>query len=192
MQRAERTELRDGSLVLRPWRLEDVPRVARICGDREISRWTRVPSPYTEEHARTWIEQTVRDWDSGQGEAAFAVTDATSGEVVGAIGLRIHEDYAVQGSIGYWVAADARGRGVATNALRLVSQWGLRHLGLPRVQLVTDPANEASQRVAEKAGFSREGLLRSYLQMPNERRDVVMFSLLAAELEDPEAGTGRV
>lgn len=192
MQRPERTELTDGSLVLRPWRLEDVPRVARICSDPEISRWTRVPSPYTEEHARTWIEQTVRDWDSGQGEAAFAVTDA-SGEVVGAIGLRLlQEEYGVRGSIGYWVAAEARGRGVATDALKLASRWGLRQLGLQRLELVTDPANEASQRVAEKAGFRREGLLRSYLQLPNGRRDVVMFSLLAEELEDAEAGTGSV
>jgi RimJ/RimL family protein N-acetyltransferase len=178
--------------VLRPWRLEDVPRVARICSDPEISRWTRVPSPYTEEHARTWIEQTVRDWDSGQGEAAFAVTD-TSGEVVGAIGLRLlQEEYGVRGSIGYWVAAEARGRGVATDALKLASRWGFRQLGLQRLELVTDPANEASQRVAEKAGFRREGLLRSYLQLPNGRRDVVMFSLLAEELEDAEAGTGGV
>jgi RimJ/RimL family protein N-acetyltransferase len=192
MQRPERTELTDGSLVLRPWRLEDVPRVARICSDPEISRWTRVPSPYTEEHARTWIEQTVRDWDSGQGEAAFAVTD-TSGEVVGAIGLRLlQEEYGVRGSIGYWVAAEARGRGVATDALKLASRWGFRQLGLQRLELVTDPANEASQRVAEKAGFRREGLLRSYLQLPNGRRDVVMFSLLAEELEDAEAGTGGV
>jgi RimJ/RimL family protein N-acetyltransferase len=192
MQRPERTELTDGSLVLRPWRPEDVPRVARICSDPEISRWTRVPSPYTEEHARTWIEQTVRDWDSGQGEAAFAVTDA-SGEVVGAIGLRLlQEEYGVRGSIGYWVAAEARGRGVATDALKLASRWGLRQLGLERLELVTDPANEASQRVAKKAGFRREGLLRSYLQLPNGRRDVVMFSLLAQELEDAEAGTGSV
>ena len=189
MQSPERTELTDGSLLLRPWRLEDVPRVAQICADPEISRWTRVPFPYTEEHARTWIEQTVHDWDSGEGEAAFAVTEATSGEVVGAIGLRpMHEEYGVRGSIGYWVAAEARGRGVATGALKLVSRWGLGLLGLPRVELVTDPENEASQRVAEKAGFRREGLLRSYLQMPNGRRDVVMFSLLADELEDAEAG----
>jgi len=191
VQGPERTELTDGSLVLRPWRLEDVPRVAEICRDPEIPRWTRVPSPYTEEHARTWIEQTVREWDARQGEAAFAVTDAESREVVGAIGLRLLEHYSVRGSIGYWVAADARGRGVATNALRLVSRWALRELGLPRVELVTDPANVASQRVAEKAGFRQEGLLRSYIQMPSGRRDCVMFSLLANELDDAEGGRGR-
>jgi RimJ/RimL family protein N-acetyltransferase len=187
-----RTELTDGSLVLRPFRLEDVPRVAEICRDPEIPRWTRVPSPYTEEHARSWIEQTVRDWERRDGEAAFAVTDARTGVVVGAIGLRLLEDgYSARGSIGYWVAADARGRGVATDALRIVSRWALQQLGLPRVELVTDPDNRASQRVAEKAGFRQEGLLRAYIPVPNGQRDCVMFSRLASELEDGQAGKGK-
>src|ERR671936_156372 len=176
MEGLERTELSDGTLVLRPWRLDDVPRVTEICADPEISRWTRVPFPYAEEHARIWIEQTIRDWDDRR-QAAFAVTDAATGEVVGAIGLRLYEDYALQASIGYWVAKEARGRGVATGALRLVSRWALRELGLPRVQLVT-----------ERAGFRREGLLRSYIELQERRRDCLMFSLLADELEDENRG----
>src|SRR5919201_4056876 len=187
MEALARTELSDGALVLRPWRLDDVPRVTEACGDREISRWTRVPFPYTEEHARSWIEQTIRDWDDRK-HAAFAVTDAESGELVGAIGLRLHEDYALQASIGYWVAREARRRGVATGAVRLVSQWALRELALPRVQLVTDPENVPSQIVAERAGFRREGLLRSYLELQGGRRDCLMFSLLASELEDENRG----
>jgi [ribosomal protein S5]-alanine N-acetyltransferase len=111
-----------------------------------------------------------------------------TGEVVGAVGLRLHEDYALQGSIGYWVAPEARGRGIATAALRIVSRWALRELGLPRVQLVTDPENEPSQRVAEAAGFRRDGLLRSYIELQGGRRDCVLYSLLAGELEDRDRG----
>ena len=183
MEGPARTELSDGVLVLRPWRLEDVRRVTEICQDPEISRWTNVPSPYQEEHACTWIEQTIRDWDDRK-HAAFAVTDAVTGEVVGAIGLRFHEDYALQASAGYWVAKEARGRGVATGALRLVSGWALRELGLPRVQLITDPENLPSQKVAERAGFRREGLLRKYFEFSGRRRDCLIFSLLEGELED--------
>ena len=124
MKAPARTELKDGTLLLRSWRLEDVPRVTEACQDPEIPRWTAViPEPYTEADARAWIEQTIRDWDEHR-EAAFAVTDAETGEVVGAIGLNLQQHYALQASIGYWVAKEARGRGVATAALRLVAPVG--------------------------------------------------------------------
>jgi [ribosomal protein S5]-alanine N-acetyltransferase len=87
------------------------------------------------------------------------------------------------GHIGYWCAADARGRGVTTRALRLLSKHSLEELGLERLELITDPDNRASQRVAEKVGFQREGVLRSHLLHPDgRRRDSVMFSLLPGEL----------
>jgi RimJ/RimL family protein N-acetyltransferase len=88
------------------------------------------------------------------------------------------------GHIGYWMTAEARGRGLTTAALRALSRWGIEDLGLGRVELVTDPENIASQRVAEKAGFQREGILRSMLlSRDGSRRDGVMFSLLPDELE---------
>jgi ribosomal-protein-alanine N-acetyltransferase len=180
------TELRGGEIVLRPWRLEDVARVTEICQDPEIVRWTLVPSPYEEEHARNWIEQTLRDWDD-RAHATFAITHER-GEVVGAIGLRLQRNYALNGSIGYWVAREARGRGVATAALRLLAQWAFEEARLPRLELVTDPDNIASQRVAERAGFRREGVLRSYIERRGERQDCVIFSLLPGELQDGEAG----
>jgi RimJ/RimL family protein N-acetyltransferase len=191
MQWPGRVELSDGSLLLRPWRAEDVPRAAEICRDPEISRWTSVPRPYTEEHARTWIEQTRRDWERGEGEAAFAVTDAGGGEVLGAIGLRLTGSREGEGSVGYWVAADARGHGVATGALRLVAEWAFRSLGLRRLELVTLPGNEASQRVAEKAGFRREGVLPRHLEHDGEPRDCVLYSAESNAFEDAEAGTAR-
>ena len=85
--------------------------------------------------------------------------------------------------IGYWVAAPARGQGVCTRALTLLSRWALTEPELRRLELITDPDNHASQRVAEKVGFRREGVLRSHLLHPDGRlRDSVMFSLLPGEL----------
>jgi RimJ/RimL family protein N-acetyltransferase len=87
------------------------------------------------------------------------------------------------GHIGYWVVADARGRGICTAALRTLSRWAIEDLALGRLELVTDPANVGSQRVAEKAGFRREGVLRSHLlHRDGRRRDSVLFSLLPDEL----------
>jgi RimJ/RimL family protein N-acetyltransferase len=83
--------------------------------------------------------------------------------------------------LGYWVKAGARGRGVATRAVVLVARFAFDELGAARVQLVTEPDNVASQRVAEKAGFIREGTLRSFLSFKGRRRDAVMFSLLPGE-----------
>jgi hypothetical protein len=76
------------------------------------------------------------------------------------------------------------GRGAAEYvAVRLVARWALRQPGIARVQLWTSPENTASQRVAERSGFQREGTLRSYGEVEGERVDAVFFSLLASDLD---------
>jgi RimJ/RimL family protein N-acetyltransferase len=170
-------ELRDGDLVLRPWTLDDVPTIIEACNDAEIQHWIpTVPRPYTEEDARAFVLGEV----PGIGKEQFAITEG--GQVVGSMGLGIRESTR-NGSIGYWCAREARGRGLTTRALRLLSRYALEDLGLERLELITDPDNHASQRVAEKVGFQREGVLRSHLLHPDgRRRDSVMFSLLPGEL----------
>jgi len=88
------------------------------------------------------------------------------------------------GQIGYWVAPEARRQGVATRSVRLLSRWALGLLGLARVEVRVDVENTASQQVAEAAGFTREGVLRSRAESKGRRWDEVMFSLLPADLED--------
>jgi len=102
-----------------------------------------------------------------------------SGELFGGIGLRSEGDGRVE--VGYWVRREERGRKVASRALRLISAWALDGLGVARVQLHADVENVPSQRVAENAGFTREGVLRSWLEHRGERRDHVLYSLLATE-----------
>lgn len=175
-------ELEDGVVRLRPWTMEDVPAVYDACQDPEISRWIPfVPSPYTLEDAEAYVRGCV---DSGDERLPFAVVAAAGGELLGAIDMRLNE-HRYRGHIGYWVVAAARGRGVATRALRLVSRRGLDELGLVRLELITDPDNVASQRVAEKVGYRREGVLRAHLRHPDGRlRDSVLFSLLPGELRE--------
>jgi RimJ/RimL family protein N-acetyltransferase len=180
LRRIARMEVRGDRVVLRAWRLEDVPAVAAACRDPEIAHWLAlVPQPYTEEHARLYIEDCI---DAPEDRQPFAITDASSGEVVGSIDMRISR--LQTGHIGYWMAPQARGRGICTEALRTLSRWAIEELDVGRVELVTDPENIASQRVAEKAGFQREGVLRSMLlNRDGSRRDGVMFSLLPGELD---------
>ena len=172
-------EVHGEGVVLRSWRIEDVPAVTAACQDDQIARWLAlVPQPYTEEHARFYVEECIQ---ADEERRPFAIADASTGDVVGSIDMHINR--LQTGHIGYWVAAQARGRGVAPNALRALSRWAFESLGLGRVELVTDPENIASQRVAEKAGFQREGVLRSMLlYRDGSRRDAVIFSLLPEDL----------
>ena len=173
-------EVRGERVVLRPWRLEDVPAVTAACQEAEIARWLAfVPQPYTEEDARFYIQNCL---NAREDRTPFAITDAETGEVIGSIDMRINR--MDTGHVGYWLAAEARGRGLTAAALLALSRWGFEELGLGRVELVTDPDNIASQRVAEKAGFMREGILRSILvNRDGSRRDGVMFSLLPEDLD---------
>jgi RimJ/RimL family protein N-acetyltransferase/GrpB-like predicted nucleotidyltransferase (UPF0157 family) len=173
--------LSDGVVALRPWKAADLRDITECCQDPEIPRWTRVPSPYGEEHARMFLAETEHSRLAGE-QLSMAVTAAGGGELLGAIGLRAQgEDRGAD--VGYWVAAPARRRGTAVRALRLLSGWALRVLGAERVQVVAHPLNEASQRVALRAGFRREGLLRKYQFSNGSWEDRVAFSLLAADLE---------
>ena len=172
--------LADHEVLLRPWRLGDVPAVTAACQDPEISRWTVVPREYTELHATEFI--ATRDTDRAAGrELALAVVDHEDA-LLGAIGMSNFDWADRKGEIGYWMAREARGRGLGTRALRLLSRWALESLGLERLELMANPANEASQRLAESAGFTREGTLRRYRTRHGEREDLIMFSLLPEDL----------
>jgi RimJ/RimL family protein N-acetyltransferase len=173
--------LSDGHVVLRRWRIEDAPAVDAACQDPEIAYWIPfIPRPYTLADAETFIRDCL---ETGDDRGAFAVTLAGRDEALGSMDMRINQFGT--GHIGYWIAAEARGGGLCTRALRLISRWGFADRGLGRLELVTDPENHASQRVAEKAGFTREGVLRSHILHPDgRRRDSVMFSLLPGELAE--------
>lgn len=169
--------LEDDVIRLRPFTLDDVPAVTAACRDPEIPRWTLVPTDYSEDIAREWIGRVVAPTES---DLALAVEDRDTGRLAGSISISIVKPSV--GEFGYWAVAEFRGRGLTTRALRLFSRWAIDELGLARLQLGTIPGNVASERVAEKAGFRREGLLRSYVDQRGERRDVYLWSLLPGEL----------
>jgi RimJ/RimL family protein N-acetyltransferase len=178
--------LSDGVVVLRPWQERDVAAITSACRDDEIAWWLdQVPQPYGEGEARTYVAMTRRGWKDGT-HAAFAITDAKSDEVIGSIGVHWLDPEHGVAEVGYWVRREARGRGVATRATRLVSRWAIARGGMKRLQLRADRRNVASQRVAERAGFRQEGVMRSVRFNPRQGRrvDFVLYSLLADELAE--------
>ncbi|MEK6250605.1 MAG: GNAT family protein [Actinomycetota bacterium] len=177
--------LEDGLIALRPPREPDVEAVTAACQDPLVARFTLVPSPYSEDDARAWFRDAERQRREGTG-LHFVTVDAVDDRVLASVGINAITWAHRVGQIGYWVAPEARQRGVATRSVRLLSRWALGSLGLARVEIRVDVENGASQQVAEGAGFTREGVLRSRAESKGRRWDEVMFSLLPADIEDAE------
>lgn len=174
--------LSDGVVTLRGWTLADAAECARACNDPLTAQWLPVPKPYSLADAQSYIGAFIAGaWADGTA-AELAVTDAATGELLGAMGLKLGGRKLGYGEVGYWTAPWARGRGVAGRGAALSARWGLEALGLSRVELLADVDNLASQRAAEKAGFVREGVARqSRPDRDGVARDMVVFSLLAGE-----------
>jgi RimJ/RimL family protein N-acetyltransferase len=150
--------LRDGDLVLRPKRPTDAEAITAACQDPEIPRWTLVPSPYSLEDARAFLESSAEEEAAGKSVNLLAV-DARDDRLLGSFSLMELDHEAGYGEIGYWMAAEARGRGIATRAVRLLAGWARHELGLVRIDVLPHKDNPASRRVAEKAGFTDTGEL---------------------------------
>jgi RimJ/RimL family protein N-acetyltransferase len=171
----------ESTTALRPWREEDLPALVAACQDPEIPRWTRVPSPYGESDARQYLHGRFDAIRSGS-SAPYAIVEAHDDRrLLGAIGLLAINWPNRRAEVGYWLAREARGSGHATRAVRLICDWGLRSLGIERIGLLAATGNRASQRVAERAGFSREGVLRSYMPSWGDRHDMVAYALLGGD-----------
>jgi RimJ/RimL family protein N-acetyltransferase len=178
----------DGVIALRQWVAEDAETIVHcLDGDEEIARWLdQVPQPYTRADALAYI--------GGLGESAFAVVDVQTGEVLGSIGVTFNDSGDV-GEIGYWLRRDARRRGAMTRAVRLACDWAFARDGVERLQLRADVENEPSRRVAERAGFVLEGVLRSahWNVRLGRRQDWAMYSLLPHEwrrMSSASSGSG--
>ena len=168
-------------IVLRRADTDDIPWITAACGDRELSRYApAIPYPYSESDARAFVRRAAQEWAEGSG-ATFVIAQAPESEGLGVVALHLPTADPGLAGIGYWLRREARGHGAATTALRLVSRWAIESLGIKRLSLETAPENTASQRVAERAGFSREGLLRAWMPTRAGRRDSVMFSMLPGE-----------
>ena len=163
-------------VLLRPWDPADADAVFAACQDVEIQRWTTVPSPYSLADAVGYVTTVASEaWEHGG--VLLAVIEAATGQFAGSIGAHHVIDGVAQ--VGYWTAPAARGRGLTSDALRTLTRWLLHEGGAARVELVVEPANVGSVRVAEAAGFMREGLLRQQLALRFRRADVAIYSALA-------------
>lgn len=145
--------LASDDIVLRPWADDDAAWYVAARDDL-ILAWTRESEALTVAEAAEAFANAAANPNRG----GFAIADATSGELLGNVGIALHDDSV---ELSYWVAPPARGRGVASAALATAAFWAANTFGKGTLELVTHPGNVASRRVAENAGFVATGIRSS-------------------------------
>jgi RimJ/RimL family protein N-acetyltransferase len=123
-----------------------------------------VPSPYHREHAAEYIGKVAAERDEGRAFNFLAVDE--QGRILGSFGLMELDKAPSYGEIGYWVAKDARGKGVATRAVELLRDWAVEVQGCELIELVIHQDNALSIRVAERTGFLDTGERRPAPRQP--------------------------
>src|SRR6266498_4739977 len=163
----------DEAVALRTWTEADLPLIEEVSRGPHVPEMTTVPSPYGDELGREWLE---RQWGRATNDEglSLAIADAQSGAALGAVALMRRRAEITE--LGYWIVERARDRGLATRAVRLLMHWALVQEDVARVEAFAEPWNVASQRVLERVGFTREGLLRSYLCFSARRADALIYS----------------
>jgi RimJ/RimL family protein N-acetyltransferase len=169
-------QLQDDLIRLEPLALAHLTELLLLAEDPDVTRFTRVPADADETFARGWIRRYQGGWQDGS-SAGFAIRghDAAFLGFAGVVDLDLEHR---EGEIGYMVTPSARGRGIAPRAVELLTRWGFDELGLIRLELRIDVENPASERVAERTGYLREGVLRNVHFKEGLRCDLAVWSRL--------------
>lgn len=160
-------------LSIRTYRDADLRSLARNANDRRIAANLRdgFPHPYTEHHARTYLERVKTRWPP----FAYAIADGDA--VVGGIGILPGDDvHRRTAELGYWLAVPYWGRGIMSRAVREFSTWAFAHFDLLRIHASVYHTNPASARVLENAGFQFEGRLRSSVVKDDRVADQLLYA----------------
>ncbi|UCB42744.1 MAG: GNAT family N-acetyltransferase [Dehalococcoidales bacterium] len=191
----DKPNLVSGQVLLRPCRPDDAADLYAAARESiaEVYPWMPWCHPdYSIEESRTWLAQQCEERSQESTEYSFAITDSGDGSFLGGCGMRYINQVDRVVNLGYWVRTSRTRQGIATTATRLLARFGLEELKLNRIEIFASIDNKASQRVAEKAGATREGILRNRLvvrelspdnMVYRERvSDAVMFSLIPQDL----------
>ncbi|MEU6220870.1 GNAT family N-acetyltransferase [Streptomyces sp. NPDC047022] len=169
-------------LLLRTVGPHDADAVHKAAQDPDIQRWTTIPSPYLREHAEGFVGQAVPDgWAAGSA-FTFGVF-LRSGDLVGMFGLTMRSPAVAE--VGFWAAKEHRGMGYITEATLGASRWAFTEVAVDRVEWRAEVGNAGSRAVAERAGFTMEGVQRAAIDNKGVRRDCWVGSLLPSDLGLP-------
>ena len=172
----------DAVLIPRTAAITDAYHDLLAANTERLARWEPwAGKPPVLEETRSFLEASGRSWlDGSELPVAIAVRNSGQWQLAGALSLTISR-YSRSAEIGYWIGAEYEGRGLITRAAAAMLDQAFGPLGLERVSLHTDPGNERSRAVARRLGFVEEGVLRQGTAFASERRDEVVYGLLAHE-----------
>jgi len=176
--------LSDEILRLQPLSQADSTELLELVDDDAIKAFTRVPTDADAAFVSSWIARYEQGWQDGSC-AGFGARAVENGELVAFAGFVDLDLEARQGEIGYAVARAARGQGIASRVLALLTRWGFDELDLARIELVIDIRNPGSERVAQRAGYRLEGVRRSTAFKEGQRIDSGIWSRLHDDLPVP-------
>jgi ribosomal-protein-serine acetyltransferase len=174
----------DQFIIIRPFRPEDVPvlfAAARESVGELCATMTWCHPGYSLEDSMAFVLRCHNQWERGE-QYSFAICDAEDGSFYGSVGLSHLNQVHKFANVGYWVRTSQTGQGIASAATLLIARFAFLELGLHRLEIVAATNNRASQRVAEKAGAKREGILRHRLVLGGRRRDAILYSLVPGDL----------
>jgi RimJ/RimL family protein N-acetyltransferase len=172
--------LADDTIRLEPLAQAHAADFVELIKDSDVKRFTLVPSGADGGFVRDWLGRYEVGWlDSSR--AGFCIRGADDGEFYGFAAI-VHLDLdAREGEIGYMVAPAARGRGASARAVELLTRWGFDEIGLERLELRIGVTNTGSERVAERAGYRRDGVLRNVHFKEGLRSDTGVWSRLRSD-----------
>ena len=173
--------LADDAIELAPLAATHAAELDALAQDELVRRYTLVPSDPPAGYGAGWADRYAAAWRDGGGRAGFRIGDRATGEFLGLVMLVHFDRDAGEGEAGYVLAPAARGRGAAARALRLITAWSFEALGLERIELRIDTTNAASEAVARRAGYTREGTLRSAYFKEGHRADIGVWSRLRSD-----------
>jgi RimJ/RimL family protein N-acetyltransferase len=174
--------LDDGVIELRPLWSEDTDDMYALRSLPESVATSVPPVPPDRAEVARRCAGAAYHWLIGT-RAALSIRDKESGRFAGEISLFYQSPELGEAMLGYGLMPEWRGRGYATRAVRLVAQWAFKDVGIPRLIAGTMPENVGSQRVLERAGFTREAHQRSRLPgVDGNRIDDVLFALLPSDV----------
>lgn len=166
---------RHGGVVLRAFKAGDTAMARELSTDPYVPMIGTLPANASGQQALEWVQRQLQRLPEGTG-FSFAIAESATDVALGGAGLWCQELSAGRATAGYAVVPSARGRGVATDALIALTSFGWTIAELHRIELYIEEWNIASVRTAERAGFQREGLLRSHQEIGGRRRDMLIYA----------------